>query len=67
MDLGLQGRVAMITGGSHGLGKQASGALGREGCKVAICARGPEQLEETRAELAEAGIEVIAVQADGDQ
>ena len=57
MDLGLQGRVAMITGGSHGLGKQAAAALGREGCKVAICARGAEQLEEARAELAGAGIE----------
>ena len=64
MDLGLQGRVAMITGGSHGLGKQAASALGREGCKVAICARGAEQLEEARADLAGAGIEVIAVQAD---
>ena len=64
MDLGLQGRVAMITGGSHGLGKQAASALGREGCKVAICARGADQLEEARADLAGAGIEVIAVQAD---
>ena len=64
MDLGLQGRVAMITGGSHGLGKQSAAALGREGCKVAICARGAEQLEEARAEFSEAGIEVIAVQAD---
>ena len=64
MDLGLQGRVAMITGGSHGLGKQSAIALGREGCKVAICARGAEQLEEARADLVGAGIEVVAVQAD---
>ena len=64
MDLGLQGRVAMVTGGSHGLGLQAASALGREGCKVAICARGAEQLEEARGELAGAGIEAIAVQAD---
>ena len=64
MDLGLQGRVAMVTGGSHGLGLQAASALGREGCKVAICARGAEQLEEARGELAAAGVEVIAVQAD---
>ena len=64
MDLGLQGRVAMITGGSHGLGLKAASALGREGCKVAICARGAEQLEESRSELAGAGIDVIAVQAD---
>ena len=64
MDLGLQGRVAMVTGGSHGLGLQAASALGREGCKVAICARGAEQLEKARGELAAAGVEVIAVQAD---
>ena len=42
MDLALQGKVAMITGGSHGLGKQAADSLAREGCKVAICARGQE-------------------------
>lgn len=64
MELGLQGKVAMITGGSHGLGLQAASALGREGCRVAICARGAEQLEEARAGLSGAGIEVIAVQAD---
>jgi 3-oxoacyl-[acyl-carrier protein] reductase len=64
MDLGLEGRVAMITGGSHGLGKQSAAALGREGCKVAICARGAEQLEEARTEFADAGVQVIAVQAD---
>ena len=64
MDLGLQGRVAMVTGGSHGLGLQAASALGREGCKVGICARGADQLEEARNELAGAGIDVIAVQAD---
>ena len=64
MDLGLQGRVAMVTGGSHGLGLQAASALGREGCKVAICARGADQLEEARNDLAGAGIDVIAVQAD---
>ena len=64
MDLGLEGRVAMITGGSHGLGKQAASALAREGCKIAICARGPEQLEETRNEFEGQGYDVIAVQAD---
>ena len=64
MDLGLQGRVAMITGGSHGLGKQAAAALAREGCKVAICARGAEQLAETRGEFEAAGYSVLAAQAD---
>ena len=64
MDLALQGKVAMITGGSHGLGKQAAGSLAREGCKIAICARGAEQLEETRSEFAAQGYQVHAVQAD---
>ena len=64
MDLGLQGRVAMITGGSHGLGKQAAAALAREGCQVAICARGAEQLAETQGEFEAAGYTVLAAQAD---
>lgn len=64
MDLGLQGKVAMITGGSHGLGKQAAGALAREGCKIAICARGQEQLDETKAEFDALGYQVHAVQTD---
>ena len=51
MDLALQGKVAMITGGSHGLGKQAADSLAREGCKVAICARGQENLDATSAEF----------------
>ena len=64
MDLALQGKVAMITGGSHGLGKQAADSLAREGCKVAICARGQENLDSTGAELRSKGYEVLAVQAD---
>ena len=44
MELGLQGRVAMVTGGSRGLGRQIAEALGREGCAVAICARDEAQL-----------------------
>ena len=64
MDLGLTGKVAMITGGSHGLGKQAAESLAREGCKVAICARGQEQRDAAAAELRGKGYEVHATQAD---
>ena len=64
MDLSLQGKIAMINGGSHGLGKQAADSLAREGCKVAICARGRENLDSTVTEFQAKGYEVIAVQAD---
>ena len=51
MDLHLNGRVAMVTGGSHGMGKQAALSLAREGCMVSICARGEEQIKEAVEEL----------------
>lgn len=44
MDLGLQGRVAAITGGSRGIGFAIAQALLDEGCKVAICARDQDEL-----------------------
>lgn len=61
MDLGLTGRVAIVTGGSYGIGRAVAQSLLQEGAKVAICARHAEQLEHTAKEL---GPEVLAVQAD---
>ena len=40
MDLGLQGKVAIVTGGSKGIGKATALALAQEGVDVTICARG---------------------------
>jgi 3-oxoacyl-[acyl-carrier protein] reductase len=40
MDLGLQGRIALVTRGSKGIGKVSVLGLAREGADVAICARG---------------------------
>lgn len=65
MDLGLAGRVVIVTGGSRGVGRACAASLLREGARVVIAARDPERLEATRAVLAkEAAGEVRAVPAD---
>ena len=64
MDLGIEGKVAMITGGSRGLGRQAALCLAREGCKVSICARSQEQLDTTVAEFASLGYQAHGTPAD---
>ena len=65
MELGLSGKVALITGGSDGLGKATAIAMGHEGVKVAICARNPERLELAADDIRGlTGGEVLAVPAD---
>ena len=64
MDLTLNGKVAMITGGSRGLGRQCALALGREGCAVAICGRDSETVRKTVYELAGLGVKANGSQAD---
>jgi 3-oxoacyl-[acyl-carrier protein] reductase len=67
VDLELTDKVAIITGGSRGLGLASALALVREGCRVAICARGEERLAQAGAELrTAAGDErpVLTVAAD---
>ncbi len=64
MDLTLNGKVAMITGGSRGLGRQCALALGQEGCAVAICGRDGETVEKTVSELAGLGVKANGSQAD---
>jgi 3-oxoacyl-[acyl-carrier protein] reductase len=55
MDLGLAGKVAVVTGGSRGIGRAIALELAREGARVAVGARGAEALQETRAALEAAG------------
>ncbi len=64
MDLGLTGRVAMITGASRGIGKAIALGLAAEGCRLSLCARGREDLDETAGELRATGAEVLASALD---
>ncbi|GAA3680514.1 SDR family oxidoreductase [Nonomuraea antimicrobica] len=64
MDLGISGKVALVTGGSAGLGLAAARSLAREGCDVCVCARDPERLADAVVELQEFGKVVHAVLAD---
>jgi len=65
MDLELQGKTAIVTGGSRGIGKAIARELAREGVEVAIVARGREALEGAAKELAdETGGRFVPITAD---
>jgi 3-oxoacyl-[acyl-carrier protein] reductase len=65
VDLGLDGKVALVAASSKGLGKASALALAREGARVTICARTEADLQSAAAEIrAETGAEVLAVPAD---
>ena len=64
MDLGLHGRVALVTASSKGLGRATAEALAAEGARVAICARGEEAVRAAEAALVEAGADVLALVDD---
>ena len=65
MDLGIKGRVALVTGSSKGIGRAIANALAAEGAKVVICARNQDRLMETAKQIeVSSGIKVLAIQAD---
>ncbi len=64
MDLGLQGKVALVAAASRGLGRAVAEELAAEGCKLVICARGEETLQEICTSLVASGADVTAIPAD---
>ncbi|MDX6601902.1 MAG: 3-oxoacyl-[acyl-carrier protein] reductase [Solirubrobacterales bacterium] len=67
MNLGLEGRIALVMGASRGIGRAIAAALASEGAKVAIASRSAEKLEEAKAEIGEAATPFVADAADLDR
>jgi NAD(P)-dependent dehydrogenase (short-subunit alcohol dehydrogenase family) len=57
-------RIAVVTGGSAGVGRATARAFARDGLRVAVIARGEERLAATKAELESYGVRCIAISAD---
>ena len=64
MDLGLTGKVALVTGASAGIGFAVAERLAEEGCRLIICGRNGEQLEKASQSLLNFNVEVIPLIAD---
>jgi NAD(P)-dependent dehydrogenase (short-subunit alcohol dehydrogenase family) len=64
VDLHLNGKVVLITGGTDGLGAALADRLIEEGARVAVCGRDPRRLAATEQRLRDAGGDALVVQAD---
>lgn len=68
MDLGLKGRVAIVGGGSKGLGRACADSLAQEGANLVICSRNLDELDRAAEEIrAATGVDVLTVAADLSQ
>jgi 3-oxoacyl-[acyl-carrier protein] reductase len=66
MELGLEGRVALVMGASKGIGQAIAGALAREGARVAISSRSAERLEEAAKEIGASATPFVADASDAE-
>jgi 3-oxoacyl-[acyl-carrier protein] reductase len=64
VDLGIEGKVALVTAASRGLGRASAEALAAEGVRVVLCARHEDSLHEAEQAIAAHGSDVLAVVAD---
>ena len=64
MDLGLRGKVALVTAASKGIGRGIADELAAEGADVAICARGKAALDEAVESLQGKGVRAVGIPAD---
>jgi 3-oxoacyl-[acyl-carrier protein] reductase len=64
MDFGIAGKIAFVSGGSKGIGRQCAEQLAREGCRVVVAARGQAAIDEAVKGIKAAGGQAIGVSAD---
>lgn len=64
MDLGLQGKVALVTGANQGIGLAIALELAKEGCDVGICARSEEKLQAAVRQVESLAARVVGIPAD---
>ena len=64
MDFGIQGKRALVTGGTHGMGLSIARRLGTEGCRVAVCSRTIDRVNSTLQELRANDIDCLGMTAD---
>ncbi len=67
MDFGIAGKVALVVGGSKGIGLQSAKMLAAEGCRVAIVARTQKHIDRAVAGIQEDGGDALGISADMTQ
>ena len=64
MDLGIKGKVALVTGGNKGIGKAAALEMAREGCNIAISGRNEADLAAAQKEIKDCGVKALSIAVD---